>query len=547
MQDPTIVLSILSSKPNNYCFTDLYKLLYNKDLYALAYDAITIYSGIDPNKNIRMDYMNIDVLPMIELLKKEQFKFNNEVYYKLLQSAIRLILNKIFDLHDDSASCVIWDIQHKCTGTKWWFCFDIDYSKLTDKIIIDILKTKISDQRFINLIMKIVNYTPIHDVMLYQTFSETPLFSILNSAIIKLVTKHIYLKLSNFIDQHNIGIRRKDNPLYQHYKYKISNLEQKLKCNYDEVSVNDVVTLRKQRDKISSKNEFDISYKRMRMFSYMTKSIISIIGNKQDVIDLNDIIFQIGIPICNCKIHNASDNTCYMLGYQLISNVHGKYTKLGYRAIKGNISLSLPYKCIINYLNNNRLGVFVNGKFKVMHKTELIDDEPLEIFLSYMLKLKEFYNYYKICINVSKIDNVANVVKTSLVMTLAAKYKTTCTKIYERYTINHNFGLQYKIKGESKILSFKSSGYVFIPKPEQNAQFDVIKKNQFLSLSRTNLTDRLNAMKCCMCGSEENLHVHHIRGLSDIMHKDLKDRKKSERLRKTIIVCSKCHKKLHNR
>jgi hypothetical protein len=52
---------------------------------------------------------------------------------------------------------------------------------------------------------------------------------------------------------------------------------------------------------------------------------------------------------------------------------------------------------------------------------------------------------------------------------------------------------------------------------------------------------------CCVCGSEQNVEMHHVRGI-----KDLKGRTKTERImiainRKQIPLCRPCHMKVHGK
>jgi hypothetical protein len=68
-------------------------------------------------------------------------------------------------------------------------------------------------------------------------------------------------------------------------------------------------------------------------------------------------------------------------------------------------------------------------------------------------------------------------------------------------------------------------------------------------IDRNELVKRLLADKCEICGSRENVEVHHIRKLADLQ-KEGKERPLwvkilAARRRKTLVVCYHCHQAIH--
>jgi hypothetical protein len=66
---------------------------------------------------------------------------------------------------------------------------------------------------------------------------------------------------------------------------------------------------------------------------------------------------------------------------------------------------------------------------------------------------------------------------------------------------------------------------------------------------RNELIKRLLAEKCELCGSRDNIEVHHIRKLADL-EKGGKERPRwvktmAIRRRKTLVVCHFCHQAIH--
>ncbi len=64
------------------------------------------------------------------------------------------------------------------------------------------------------------------------------------------------------------------------------------------------------------------------------------------------------------------------------------------------------------------------------------------------------------------------------------------------------------------------------------------------------LLERLLANECELCGSQQNVEVHHIRRLADLKVKGQREKPTwmkvmAARRRKTLIVCKDCHTKIH--
>ena len=67
---------------------------------------------------------------------------------------------------------------------------------------------------------------------------------------------------------------------------------------------------------------------------------------------------------------------------------------------------------------------------------------------------------------------------------------------------------------------------------------------------RTELLQRLLADECELCGSTDDVEVHHIRKLADLNQKGRKEKPRwaqemIARQRKTLVVCRDCHMAIH--
>ena len=66
---------------------------------------------------------------------------------------------------------------------------------------------------------------------------------------------------------------------------------------------------------------------------------------------------------------------------------------------------------------------------------------------------------------------------------------------------------------------------------------------------RSEVVERLLAQECELCGSKENIEVHHIRKLAELKSKGGAEqpawkRRMAARRRKTLVVCRACHEQI---
>ena len=72
-----------------------------------------------------------------------------------------------------------------------------------------------------------------------------------------------------------------------------------------------------------------------------------------------------------------------------------------------------------------------------------------------------------------------------------------------------------------------------------------------LGFNGSELIQRLLAERCEMCGSTENIEVHHIRTLADLRKPGRKEKplwvqRMAAIRRKTLVVCKACHEAIHH-
>ena len=190
MRNPEIILNTLSShsKVSDYKYERIYRILFNEEMFMLAYERIKSKPGnMTPGTDgLTIDGMTIDRIgKLIECLKDESYspqpakrvyipKKNGKkrplgiptIEDKLVQEVTRMILEAIYEGHFESTShgfrpfkschTALISIKKTFTGMRWFIEGDIKgfFDNIHHATLIDILRMRIADERFIRLIWK---------------------------------------------------------------------------------------------------------------------------------------------------------------------------------------------------------------------------------------------------------------------------------------------------------------------------------------------------------------------------------------------------------
>src|SRR5882672_7508069 len=144
--------------------------------------------------------------------------------------------------------------------------------------------------------------------------------------------------------------------------------------------------------------------------------------------------------------------------------------------------------------------------------------------------------------------------RTSLLKTLAGKYKTTVTKMARKYssTVQTDYGphacMEVRVEREGKKpLVARFGGIPLRRQKKATIQDQTLLRKRPPTVE---LLQRLLADKCELCGSTEKVEVHHVRKLADLKKRGGQGQspwahRMAARQRKTLVVCSKCHDDIH--
>lgn len=590
-KDPKIILKILSE--NNGCIDNLYRYLYIPEFYQIAYN--NIYSKpsqmILASDGSTIDGMSMDrINKLINSLKDRSYKptplrriqipkKNGEMRPisvpsfedKLVQEIIRMILEALYEhtfldcshgfRPNKSCHTALDYTKRKFQGTKWWINADIRgcFDNINHQRLIQILAERIKEQKFLNLINKFLKAGYIENWKYHKTYSGTP-----QGSIISPILANIYLdKLDHFImslkERFDKGKERKRNSEYIKLQARVSFTKKRIEkgLNIEENKIKLKAQMKEQKEfsrKFGVKLNMDPNYRRLSYVRYADDFIIGIAGPKEETILIMNLITEflkgcLYLDLNNKKskiLHNSK--SIRFLGYD-ISIMKSEDR----RTVNGGVYLSLPHEYAIKLVIDNCFGKWVTdyetGKPKLegIHKSAMIDCNELEIVSQYNAKLRGFYNYYKMASNVSKLCKIYYIIMISFLKTLAAKYKTTCAKLYKnkKYAKRKNGKTTVGITYNDKYYELFNGPFEVDKTVKYNKNIDIIENiNKYFA--RTSLIDRLEANKCEYCGDIKGpFEVHHVKKLKDLKGKTLWEKFMIARKRKTIILCKSCHDKLH--
>lgn len=598
MRNPERVLDSLTKHSGNlnYKFERLYRVLFNEEMYYVAYQNIyrkegNLTKGIDGTTVDGMSVSRIEQL--IEKLKDESYQPvpSKRVYIpkkngklrplgipsfddKLLQEVVRMILEAIYEDSFENTShgfrpkrschTALISLQKNFTAVKWFVEGDIKgfFDNINHNVLINVLRERITDERFLRLIRKFLNAGYIENWTFHRTYSGTP-----QGGIVSPILANIYLdKLDKYIREYitnfEKGKTRKGNTMYKLYEQRRYRLNKKLESVKDEKirkqMIAEIKLLRNERNKYAARNEMDDSIKRLKYVRYADDFLIGVTGSKSDSLKIKEDIknflnevLKLDLSEEKTLITNAQKPAKF-LGYDIFirrcddlrKNKFGKTVRnLGHKPVL-YVNFETMRKKLFDY---KAVKIAVpKGKevWKSIDRAYMLNMDDLEILSQYNAEIRGFYNYYSIANNSYIINSFYHIMSYSMYKTFAGKYKTSVKKILTKYKKGGVFKVMYEnSKGKILSQSFYHDGF----KRKTNVNYtecDNIPRTVTITGGRNSLIERLKLRVCELCGATENLEMHHVRNLKDLKGKTEWEKRMIARRRKTLAVCSKCHSKI---
>jgi group II intron reverse transcriptase/maturase len=603
MQNAEVVLTVLrkqSIKSKDFTFNRLYRNFFNLDFFMLAYSRIYAKEG---NMTLGLDNKTIDGFN-IEKVEKIIEKLKTETYYpkpsrrtyipkknggtrplgiptledKLVQEILRMILEAIYEPSfkntshgfrpERSCHSALIQVKQKGSGTSWVIEGDIKgfFDNINHEIMLNIIKRKIKDGRIVELIRRFLKAGYFEFKKIHNSITGTP-----QGGIISPILANIYLnELDTFmegvcLEESTTKSKKEANSVYRRLSW--DRWEAKKNGKYKTAN-----ELLKKMRQISSVNPMDTEFIRINYVRYADDFLVLIDGNKELALNIKNKISLFLKE--NLKLELSEEKTLIthirtervkFLGYEIQKlQENEKVTKCingqKKRSLNGGLSLLVPKEVI-----QSKIQKFTkNGK--PIHVPERINDPVLNTLMKFNGEIRGLYNYYRLATDVSKkLYAFKHMHYQSLLKTIARKEKKSIKQILTKYGISVErrlgtgtrkiFGVTYQTKKEQKTMIYFNDPIRKCEIPYTGIERDGIVGT--LYLPRYQILTRYNAKKCELCGLESTnqkiFEIHHIRKLKDIKQKYSKRGKQTPEWvlrmsalnRKTLVVCKKCHKKIH--
>jgi group II intron reverse transcriptase/maturase len=458
MQNAETVLNVLRERGRRGLpCNELYRQLFNPDLYMLAYGRLysnhgAMTPGVSGETADGMSTARIG--SVIDALRHERFRFEpaKRVYIpkkngkkrplglpswtdKLVGEVIRLLLEAYYEPRFSDCShgfrprrgchTALTKVAETWTGTTWFIEGDISdcFGSLDHETMLSILGEKILDNRFLRLIKQMLQAGYLEDWTWNATLSGAP-----QGGVVSPVLSNIYMdRLDKFaetvlIPGYTRGVHRKNNPAY----FKMTRAIGRARKRGDRAAVRE---LRKQRRGLPSQDPRDPGYRRLRYIRYADDHLLGFTGPRAEAEQVKARLAQflredLKLELNEDKtvITHGRTEAAMFLGYE-ITVQHSQDRP----AVNGGIGLRVPQAVIkakcAPYLKRG----------KPERRTELINRDDLAIISSYGAEYRGLIQYYLLAGDVWRLSRLEWVAKTSMLKTMAAKHDSPVSKMARKY------------------------------------------------------------------------------------------------------------------
>jgi group II intron reverse transcriptase/maturase len=583
MQDAGTVLAVLRERGRKGLPCDeLYRQMFNKDLYLLAYGNVYPNQGaMTPGAGGETaDGMSeAKISQIIELIRYERYRFapvrrvhipkrNGKLRPlgvpswpdKLVGEVVRLLLEAYYEPQFSGRShgfrkgrgchTALREIQAAWTGTVWFIEGDISdcFGSIDHEILLGILAEKISDNRFLRLIRNMLTAGYLEDWDYHDTLSGVP-----QGGVVSPVLSSIYLhKLDEFVErelipQYTRGTRRKASPQYQGLVIRLRTARRL----GDRAAARDLL---RQMRALPYGDPMDPGYRRLFYCRYADDHLLGFIGPKAGAEQIKAALAgflreTLALELNQDKtlITHARTSAARFLGYQV--TVQHSSTKIsnGRRSANGIIALRVPPEVITAKCAPYR------RRGKPWHRNRLQNLPDYDIVRIYGAEYRGIVNYYRLAVNIGWLALLGWNAETSMLKTLARKHKSSVSKMAARY--------------KAKIATADGPRTCFEARARRGGKPDLVARFGGIPLTRDRravITDpapvplicprkelihRLRARRCELCEHGTTVAVHQVARLSHLGKPGPGQPPwaalMAKMRRKTLIVCADCHEYIH--
>uniref|UniRef100_UPI002238C465 reverse transcriptase domain-containing protein n=1 Tax=Ramaria cf. rubripermanens TaxID=2016387 RepID=UPI002238C465 len=414
------------------------------------------------------------------------------------------------------------------TGDKYNWVIQGDITKCFDSIphiiIMKRIRKLIGDPRILELILKYLKAGYLDSISKNVITSDigTPQGGILSPILCNIVLHEFDKYMANYEIKFKKGLKRKINPIYK------SLAVERSKSN----SVTERWTLLKKMREVRRTLQTDPDFRRMEYIRYADDFLVLVTGTLKETESIKSNIKD--LLKTNCGLELNQDKS-------VITNLtSSKWTFLGaeMKKLKTNPEWRVKHtygeavgipKLLVNapipkWITELKKGGFTRqnqlGKILPQAYTKIVNLSHYEILQFFNSKIHGVLNFYSFASNRSSLYTITWLLKASCALTLARKFKLgSLRKVFQKFGSSlkcpetdlelqspaslkaiHEFKVNDRIVTPSKIINQSWGGKL------TKSSFDQV---------------------CAICGTSDNIEMHHIRSVKGIRVKYIKGGKTS--------------------
>jgi group II intron reverse transcriptase/maturase len=586
------VVARLNKEPR-WVNKDLYRLMYCEDLYLAAYERLKSKPG---NMTPGVDGSTLDgfsretIRKITDAMRNESFRFSParrveipkangktrplgiaSPTEKVVQEAIRMVLEAIYDSPEGptflesshgfrpgrSCHTALKEIKKVWTGTRWFVEGDISsfFDDIDHEILIRLLRRRIDDERFLNLIRKALKAGVLNGLRLEATRIGAPQGSVLSPTLANVYLHELDRKMDEIITRETKGKGPTPNPDYMR-------LAQRLYVGRKtgKMPAGEARDLIKRMRSLPSYLPDDPGFIRVRYVRYADDWVVGVIGPRclaeeirAEVATFLKVELKLHLNMEKTHIRHANSQEITFLGVQIsgtgnrnsevvkASNCKGK-RQYKRRRTRGNMTLKAPMGEIVARLHQKGFRQ-KDGYPESKVCWTVLDDA--DIIRRYNTVLNGILNYYSFANNFWAMSRVQYILLYSAAKTLAHRHKMSSVGL-----VFKKFGkdLTVQVRGDDgKVQSVKFQRRKSFAAKPNDFKVSVRDPEDALRTASWQVRTKSNLGRICViCGNTNKVQMHHVRHIRKMGEKVVGFTQLMAKLnRKQIPACEPCHRRIH--
>ena len=582
-QNAETVLGVLRDRGRRHLpCRELYRQLFNPQLYLLAYGRIYANKGAMTPGVTRetVDGMSMGKIErIIDAMRHERYRFLpvRRVTIpkphggtrplglpswsdKLVGEVVRLLLEAYYEPLFSARShgfrpgrgchTALREIGNTWTGTTWFIEADIAdcFGSLDHQRLLEILGESILDERFLRLVGGMLTAGYLEDWTFGATLSGVP-----QGGTASPILSNIYLhKLDMFVEQVLIPEYTRGRLRHRSLAYrKVERDLAKARRDGDRAAAR---SLRRELFSLPSQDPDDPGYRRLRYLRYADDHLLGFTGPKAEAQQIKQRLavflrddLKLELSPSKTLITHARSDAARFLGYEITIQSDNRQLTKGRRAVNGQTKLRVPKDVI-----KAKCGPFLT-RGRPARQNPMIRESDYLIVASFGARYRGIVQYYLLAGDVHRLHRLRWVMETSMLHTLAAKHRSTVSKMARKYKAKivtpHGLRTCFEARFDREGRPPLVARFAGIPLKRQKMAV-LTDREPIRSYPNKELISRLLANRCELCQRTDTVQVHHVRKLADL---DMTGNSPewvtfmANKRRKSLVVCDECHEQIHHR